>query len=55
MVGGPAVPEGKRPRGDTSTDPAEGGLRISKGRASLEGEQQVQGPWGRSTLGASGV
>lgn len=52
---GAAVPEGGRPRGDTSRDPAEGRLPISKGRASLEWEQQVQGPWGRSVLGAPGA
>lgn len=34
--GGAAVPEGERPRGDTSRDPAEGRLPISTGRASLE-------------------
>lgn len=55
MVAGATVPEGEHPRADTSRDPAQGRLQLSKGRAPLEWEQQVQGPWGRSMLGASGV
>ena len=55
MVAGAAAPEGEHPRADTSRSPAQGRLQLSKGRASLKWEQQVQGPWGRSMLGASGV